>query len=90
MSLLTEQEIEDVAIFVMNADTFDIKRLEHDFARAIETKVIERIKAQGPVAEFGGLRLTPEGTNEFWGWTIGDSADVLVSGMKLYKLPEGE
>ena len=60
------------------------------YGRAIETKVIEKIKAQGLVAEFGGLRLTPEGTNEFWGWTIGDSADVLVSGMKLYKLPEGE
>ena len=50
----------------------------------------EAITTKGPVAEFGGLRLTPEGTNEFWGWTIGDSADVLVSGMKLYRLPEGD
>ena len=40
-----------------------------------------------PVAEFGGLSLTPQGTNEFWGWVIGDSADVLVSGMKLYRIP---
>ena len=48
MSLLTEQEIEDVAIFVMNADTFDMKKLGHDFARAIESAVIAKIKAQGP------------------------------------------
>lgn len=83
MSLLTEQEIEDLYYT-------ELDRRELSFARAIEAKVIEKIKAQGPVAEFGGLRLTPEGTNEFWGWTIGDSADVLVSGMKLYRLPEGD
>ena len=84
MSLLTEKEIYEMAddgVFLGNVK---------EITRAIEAKVIEKIKAQGPVAEFGGLRLTPEGTNEFWGWTIGDSADVLVSGMKLYKLPEGD
>lgn len=82
--LLTEQEIYEMAddgVFLGNVK---------EITRAIETKVIEKIKAQGPAAEFGGLRLTPEGTNEFWGWTIRDSADVLVSGMKLYRLPEGD
>ena len=84
MSLLTEQEIYEMAddgVFLGNVK---------EITSAIEAKVIEKIKAQGSVAEFGGLRLTPEGTNEFWGWTIGDSADVLVSGTKLYRLPEGD
>lgn len=85
MSLLTEQEIQDLCYVELDR-RFD----EVAFARAIEAKVIAKIKAQGLVAEFGGLRLTPKWTNEFWGWTIGDSADVLVSGMKLYQLPEGD
>ena len=84
MVLLTEQEIYELAddgVFLGNVK---------EITRAIEAKVIEKIKAQGLVAEFGGLRLAPEGTNEFWGWTIGDSADVLISGMNLYRLPEGD
>ena len=84
MSILTDKEILEMAhdgVFLQSI---------YEITRDIESAVIAKIKAQGPVAEFGGLRLTPEGTNEFWGWTIGDSADVLVSGMKLYKLPEGE
>ena len=89
MSLLTEQEItEIVREAAMGSATRRDGSTSLRITRAIEAKVIEKIKVQGPVAEFGGLRLTPEGTNEFWGWTIGDSADVLVSGMKLYRLPE--
>lgn len=41
MSLLTEQEIEDLYF-----DGFSMSEL-YGFARAIETKVIEKIKAQG-------------------------------------------
>ena len=40
MSLLTEQEIEDLYYT-------ELDRRELSFARAIETKVIEKIKAQG-------------------------------------------
>ena len=86
MSLLTEQEIRDIANSVKEIG----ENSDRALILAAQKAVIEKIKAQGPVAEFGGLRLTPEGTNEFWGWTIGDSADVLVSGMKLYRLPEGD
>ena len=38
-----------------------------------------------PVAEFAGMRLIPEDTNEFWGLAIDDE---LVSGTKLYA-PKG-
>lgn len=95
MSLLTEQEIVDIVReSAKGGATRRDGSTSYRIARAVEAKarakLIEEIKAQGPVAEFGGLRLTPEGTNEFWGWTIVDSADVLVSRMKLYKLPEGD
>ena len=86
MTLLTEQEIRDIARSVKEIG----ENSDRALILAAQKAVIEKIKAQGPVAEFGGLRITPEGTNEFWGWTIGDSADVLVSGMKLYRLPEGD
>ena len=81
--LLTEQEIEDVAIFVMNADTFDIKRLGHDFARSIEAAVIEKIKAQGPVA---WAATSEDGVVEALGFNQSKNRFVVP----LYKLPEGD
>ena len=92
MSLLTEQEIKDLLIpLFTRQDQASIHWPDiFEEVALIESAVIEKIKAQGLVAGFGGLRLTPKGTNEFWGWTIGDSADVLISGMNLYRLPEGD
>ena len=43
MSILTEQEIDDLYYT-------ELDRRELSFARAIEAKVIAKIKAQGPVA----------------------------------------
>lgn len=79
--LLTEQEIEDVAIFVMNADTFDIKRLGHDFARSIEAKVIEKIKARR-VGHWNGDCTFPV----FFTGTKGTT----YCNVPLYRLPEGD
>lgn len=81
--LLTEQEIEDVAIFVMNADTFDIKRLGHDFARAVEAKVLEKIKAQGLVGY-----MHPLDVGRFLNLTSERVSDEQVPVVAL--LPEGD
>ena len=84
MPLLTEQEIEDVAIFIMNKDTFDMKTLGLDFARAIEAAVIKKIKAQGP-----SCWLTPDGE----GWRLRFEppvTDTPLGWYALYKLPEGD
>lgn len=79
--LLTEQEIEDVAIFVMNADTFDIKRLGHDFARSIEAKVIEKIKARR-VGHWNGDCTFPVFLTSVKG--------TAYCNVPLYRLPEGD
>ena len=81
--MLTEQEIEDVAIFVMNADTFDIKRLGHDFARSIEAKVIAKIKAQGPAVS----ALKTEDVVKF---IHKKALPMSNSWQQLYTLPEGD
>ena len=81
--LLTEQEIEDVAIFIMNKDTFDMKTLWLDFARAIEFAVLEKIKAQGP-ADWAAM--SEEGIVEALGFN--QSRSRFTS--PLYRLPEGD
>ena len=85
MSLLTEQEIEDLYYT-------ELDRCELSFARAIETKVIEKIKAQGAVAWLH--RDRPESdvvTTKFkhvWGEAVVGS--LAMYDIPLYRLPEGE
>lgn len=89
MSILTEQEITDIA----NNDALwdDGKHLgeatlnEYRYARAIEAKVIEKIKAQGPV-----VWMAPSGSavlNEDVGYTPNWTDYYTVP---LYRLPEGD
>ena len=70
MSLLTEQEIEDLYYT-------ELDRRELSFARAIETKVIEKIKAQGGVVR----RITTQDSM---------TGEITMNEEILYRLPEGE
>ena len=85
MSLLTEQEIEDLYYT-------ELDRRELSFARAIETKVIERIKAQGPEAWLHRDRSESDVvTTKFkhvWGEAVVGS--LALYDIPLYRLPEGE
>ena len=68
--LLTEQEIEDLYYT-------ELDRRELSFARAIETKVIEKIKAQGGVVR----RITTQDSM---------TGEITMNEEILYRLPEGE
>ena len=85
MSLLTEQEIEGLYYT-------ELDRRELSFALAIETKVIEKIKAQGAVAWLH--RDRPESdvvttkVKHVWGKAAVGS--LALYDIPLYRLPEGE
>ena len=77
MSLLTEQEIYEMAddgVFLGNVK---------EITRAIEAKVIEKIKAQGPVA---WAATSEDGVVEALGFNQSKNRFVVP----LYKLPEGD
>ena len=85
MSLLTEQEIEDLYYT-------ELDRRELSFARAIETKVIEKIKAQGPVAwlhcERQDADVVTDAVKHVWGEAVVGS--LALYDIPLYRLPEGD
>ena len=85
MSLLTEQEIEDLYYT-------ELDRRELSFARAIETKVIEKIKAQGPVAwlhcERQDSDVVTDAVKHVWGEAVVGS--LALYDIPLYHLPEGD
>ena len=88
MSLLTEQEIDD----------FDTSKYDHaeiskrDLIRAIETKVIEKIKAQGAVAWLHEQRTDSDvittAVKHVWGNVAVGS--LAAYDIPLYRLPEGD
>ena len=83
--LLTEQEIEDLYYT-------ELDRRELSFARAIEAKVIAKIKAQGPVAWLHEQRIDSDVVTDavkfVWGKVaVGRLAAYFIL---LYKLPEGD
>ena len=85
MPLLTEQEIEDLYYT-------ELDRRELSFARAIEAKVIAKIKAQGPVAWLHEQRIDSDVVTDavkfVWGKVaVGRLAAYFIL---LYKLPEGD
>ena len=91
MSLLTEQEITQVVRDAANDGV--IRRdgsTSHHIARAIEAKMIEKIKAQGPVAWRFDIR--EDSYTEKWGFT--ESKGLAKYGdpraVPLYRLPEGD
>ena len=77
--MLTEQEIREAhekhSSEFLFEDTIN-------FARAIEAKVIEKIKAQGATAYLEG---NPEGI-----WFVAYSVNTNAPQIPLYRLPEGE
>ena len=85
MSLLTEQEIEDLY-------HTELDRRELSFARAIETKVIAKIKAQGAVAWLHRDRsesdVVTTKVKHVWGKAAVGS--LALYDIPLYRLPEGE
>ena len=84
MSLLTEQEI-NKCIGITDNTTGAMKNMLLQIARAIEAKVIEKIKAQGPV-----VWMAPSGStvlNEDVAYTP-NWTDCYTA--PLYKLPEGD
>ena len=79
MSLLTEQEIEDLYYTELDNRTLS-------FARAIEAKVIEKIKAQG----FVGTYDDTFGFN-YPGFYLNEAELIKDKDIDpLYRLPEGE
>ena len=84
MSLLTEQEITEI---VREAARGSATRRDGStserIARAIEAKVIEKIKAQGPVA---WAATSEEGIVEALGFNQSKSRFTVP----LYRLPEGD
>ena len=85
MSLLTEQEIEDLY-------HTELDRRELSFARAVEAKVIEKIKAQGATAWLHHERQESDVvTTKFkhvWGEAVVGS--LALYDIPLYHLPEGD
>ena len=75
MSLLTEQEIEDLYYT-------ELDRRELSFARAIEAKVIEKIKARRPVAH---LYFNEHGTPR-----VDQQYLPSEDSFPVYRLPEGD
>jgi hypothetical protein len=89
MTKITDARIKELVcqVFEFGGDKwFDYEDEFKALCRAIEA---ELQPAQEPVAEFGGMRLTPEGTNEFWGWVICDPHDI-TSGTKFYTAPPAQ
>ena len=81
--LLTEQEIDDLYYT-------ELDRRELSFARAIEAKVIAKIKAQGPIAHVRNKYGDPETFAERELLFDDNVIAKLPIGTKLYRLPEGE
>jgi len=81
MSLLTEQEI-DKCIGITDYTTGAMKNVLTQIARAIEAKVIEKIKAQGATAYLEG---NPKGI-----WFVAYSVNTNAPQIPLYRLPEGD
>ena len=78
MSLLTEQEIEDLY-------HTELDRRELSFARAVEAKVIEKIKAQGFVGYWNGRE-----TVFFEHELLGDMRPFYDINITIFRLPEGD
>ena len=70
----------------------ELDRRELSFARAIETKVIEKIKAQGPVAwlhcERQDADVVTDAVKHVWGKAVVGS--LALYDIPLYHLPEGD
>ena len=83
MSLLTEQEIDIEANKTLIQLQGLTRHMWQSYARAIEAKVIEKIKARGPVAE---VDANDDG---YWADILPDNS--VKVGQLLYKLPsEGD
>ena len=89
MSLLTEQEIREAHEKHSNEFLFEDTI---NFARAIEAKVIAKIKAQGPVAWIHNQRtdsdVVTDAVKSVWGKVAVGS--LALYSVPLYKLPEGD
>ena len=78
MSLLTEQEKYDL---VMQTGGMPVGT---EFVSWIEAKVIEKIKAQGPIAYWDGCYSDPYFRADY------DAPGIGKGGIPLYRLPEGD
>ena len=83
--LLTEQEIEDLYYT-------ELDRRELSFARAVESAVIAKIKAHGPVAWLHEQRTDSDvittAVKHVWGNVAVGS--LAAYDIPLYRLPEGD
>ena len=89
MSLLTEQEIQEVHEKHSNEFLFEDTI---NFARSIEAKVIEKIKAQEPVAWLHSQRTDSDVVTDAVKSVLGKVAvgSLAQYTIPLYKLPEGD
>ena len=84
---MTEMNIDELALKVRNKTGFPI--FEEDLPKFAHELIAEYEKTASsePVAEFGSIRLTPEGTTEFYGWLHCDQSQM-KRGDKLYPRPD--
>ena len=88
MSLLTEQEITQVVRDAANGSATRRDGLTSQrIARAIEAKVIEKIKAQGADMLYHGRCIVDCGEH---GHADVELLKLIPAGTKLYRLPEGD
>ena len=85
MIILSDKEIEDLYYT-------ELDRRELSFARAIETKVIERIKAQGPEAWLHRDRSESDVVTTKFKHVRGEAVvgSLALYDIPLYRLPEGD
>lgn len=87
--LLTEQEIGEIIQSIITSEDFDPAGWVYVFSAAIEAKVIEKIKAQGPVGVFADVNR--HGTQDYTQWEqMIDEAHDGKDFIYLYRLPEGD
>lgn len=80
MSLLTEQEIRDIANSVKEIG----ENSDRALILAAQKAVIKKIKAQGPAAYWDGCYSDPYFRADY------DAPGIGKGGIPLYKLPEGD
>ena len=94
MSLLTEQEIGEIAeaSSVYTDKDMVLLGVVSTFARAIESAVIAKIKAQGPVAWLHEQRTDSDVVTDAVKFVWGKVAvgNLAAYSIPLYKLPEGD
>ena len=87
MSLLTEQEIDVEANKTLIQLQGLTRHMWRSYGRAIESAVIQKIKAQGPAMRYHGICVVDCGEH---GHADVELLKLIPAGTNLYRLPKGD